>query len=761
MKLSLQIKHLLTQHRWPAALAIGLIVDINGSPSATAASAIEQPTADDTQAVTDAASQHGTPAPVKTRKARRLQSIVVTSGSGRSSYQGQIAEIGSFTPQSIHDTPASISQVTRSVMDDQQARLLSDVVRNDASVQLNDAATGYYEGLSIRGFPLDQATGYQINGLTIAGEQNVALENKQSVDILKGESAFQNGVGSPGGIIDYETKRPADVHSLTIGTDAQGSRYYAGDFGWLARDKNFGIRLNFAHEAIHSPIQYADGQRNVLSLAADWKITARSSLQLDAEWQRRSQISVNGYQLLGGTTLPGHVSNASFIGYQPWVQPTTFNAYNLSARYNYSFGDDWRLSVRAGSSWSDLNDNMAYAYGCYYQSACSNAAGHYFSAAGGYDIYDYRMPVEDYRNNEVQALLFGDLDNGPIHQSVTVGVSAFQHKVVESGEVYDYVGSGNIYSATPYYPRDDDSVTPAQTVLDSRQFAVFGSDQLSFGQHWQLSLGGREVFLREKAFDSDSGSLQRDTRQNVFLPQTALVYKPTDQWMLYASYSKGLSLGNQAPWWATNANQFFTPYVSRQTELGAKWSASPRLSLNAALFDMTQPFSYARPDSSEEGYTYVREGSERHLGAELSAAGEITDHLRITSSLAYIHATASGSGYRAYDGVQVINQPRLKAAVYAHYDLPWVPQLSLLGGVNYSSRKSVLNDASVQAPAFVTLSLGASLLTHVEGHALTFRLSIDNLTNRFYWADAGASGGDMFLYPGQPRTARLSAQYNF
>jgi iron complex outermembrane receptor protein len=39
--------------------------------------------------------------------------------------------------------------------------------------------------------------------VTIRGEQNVALENKEQVEILKGISAIQSGMSTPGGVVNY------------------------------------------------------------------------------------------------------------------------------------------------------------------------------------------------------------------------------------------------------------------------------------------------------------------------------------------------------------------------------------------------------------------------------------------------------------------------------------------------------------------------------------------------------------------------------
>ena len=96
------------------------------------------------------------------------------------------ASFAGFGDTPLLDTPASVSVITEAQLKDQQARLLSDVIKNDASIGENYAPVGYYENISVRGFPLDLASGYRINGLSAVGEQNIALENKEQVEIIKG-----------------------------------------------------------------------------------------------------------------------------------------------------------------------------------------------------------------------------------------------------------------------------------------------------------------------------------------------------------------------------------------------------------------------------------------------------------------------------------------------------------------------------------------------------------------------------------------------
>lgn len=120
-------------------------------------------------------------------------------------YQADQATVAGFESAPLLDTPAAITVFTDALIADQQARLLSDVLKNDASVGESYAPVGYYENFVVRGFSLNSASSYKINGRTITGEQNVGLENKQQVELLKGLAGLQSGVSEPGGVVNYVT----------------------------------------------------------------------------------------------------------------------------------------------------------------------------------------------------------------------------------------------------------------------------------------------------------------------------------------------------------------------------------------------------------------------------------------------------------------------------------------------------------------------------------------------------------------------------
>lgn len=663
----------------------------------------------------------------------------------------------SFGPGDWKNTPASINVLDRELLDSRHVRSLSELAHNDASLGDSYAPVGYYQNIAIRGFALDTATGYRFNGLSVAGEQRLALENVQQVEILKGEAGLAAGVIAPGGVINYVGKRPAEVRSITLATDAEGTRYAAMDVGhWIT--PRIGVRFNAAWDDSGSYIEHGDGRRNFYALVTDWLIGERGKLQLDANYQTSAQRSASGYQLLGAVALPDEVDPKHMLGYQTWQQPVGIDSTNLSALHTYDFSPAWQSRVAASYSRSIIDDNVAFAYGCYYAAECADGSvpGNFFAPNGDYDIYDYRSPDDTRRNRQLRAELRGRFTTGDIEHQLTLGADYFDRTVDRRRNVNDYVGTGNIYD--PEVPQFSPSpLQPGAHVrrLDSAQKALFVLNRIRIGGDWQWLAGGRFVHLDERAWDK-RGNPERTSRLSRFLPQTALIWNANDALNLYASYAQGISLGQEAPFWTTNEGTYLPAVRSRQIEVGAKYTHADALTLGAALFRTTRPFQYAMPDDSAYGHTFVQQGQQAHTGLELSAQGRIGERLQLTASASVLQARARDTGTPAYEGHQLINVPRTRATLHADYQLPFVPGLSVTGGWRYASSNVATADGRVRAPGYNVADAGLRFQHRLRGHALNWKLSVDNVFNRFYWRDTGSSSGDYYLFPGAPRQARLS-----
>ena len=717
-----------------------------------------------------------------------VTTTVEVHGEVQDNYLPEIITSGTLDGALLRETPLSATIVTRDLITDQGARLLSDVVKNDASIGEDYAPVGYYGDFQIRGFPIDLATGLEINGMTVAGEQDVPLENKERVELLKGIASVESGVASAGGLINFVTKRADAIEALDLATDHRGSAFGAVDLGHLfGAQKQIGARVNLAGENIQSYVKGADGWRAMGAGAADWKITPRAILSTDFEYQHKLERSVSGYQLLGGTTVPdlNRVFPSTMLGQQSWEKPNTFDTYNTGARLDYDLPRGWHAFGEGGFSHSLIDDNVVYAYGCGYQADCYSSGGsspdYFFAPDGGYDIDDYRNPGELRINADAQALVIGRVKTGAVTHDLAAGGQLFRRSVqmpgyfsaddpispdgvVQDGAVYSYVGSENIYQPIAAFPIESpvQKAGPRRLWEDNHQTSVLMQDRMHLPGRIQLIAGGRYDSLRDHNYSltaTDPTTPPTFTEKGIWLPQYAVTYNPATNVTLYGNYGVMLSMGPQAPWWA--GGYFLEPYFTRQTEAGAKYEPGRRILLSTALFRMRAPFFYPQGAGNGDDLAFVSQGHETHSGVEVNAEGKAANWIRLNASVAAIRALSSETGTPAFDDKQVLNVPRVRTALFADIALPHARTLHLMPGWSYTGRKAATRDDAVSVDGYNLFNMGARYTVGGEQGRMTLRLYADNITNKRYWKDTGASLGDTFIHLGAPTTVRLSAHYTF
>jgi len=747
---------------------------------------------------TPAGAQSPDPAKPSGQQVQTVTTTVVVHGEAKDDYLPDAVSVGTLDGATLKETPLSATVVTRDLLNDQAARLLSDVIKNDASIGEDYAPVGYYGDYEIRGFPIDLATGLEINGMTIAGEQDVPLEAVERVEFLKGIAGVESGVASAGGLINYVTKRPAAVKGIDLATDHRGTTFGALDLGALfGARKQVGARANLAGEKIESYVNGADGWRAIGSGAADWKLSPKAILNGDFEYQHKVERSVCGYQLLGGTTVPdlNKVYPSTMLGEQSWAPPNTFDTLNAGARFDYDLSSAWKAFAAASYSRSLIDDNVVYAYGCSYEALCQgnggNAPDYFFAPDGGYDIYDYRDPGELRIDAQAEALVTGHIKTGVIGQDLTGGGELFRRSVqqpgappanaastVQDGAAYTYIGSENIFEPIAAFPIEspEQSAGPRALWEDNHQAAAVLQDRIHLPGRIQLLAGGRYDSLRDHNYSisaTSPGTAPILTDKSIWLPQYAVTFNPAASLTLYGNYGVLLSLGPQGPWWVDNANQFLASFLTRQAEIGAKFEPGQRILLTTAFYRMRAPFFYPKviqaPDSfcTASEFTgpgtlcFEEQGHETHDGIEVNAEGKAANWLRLTASASAIRAISDDTGTPAFDNKQVLNVPHLRTAVFADIALPRARGLHLMPGWGYTGRKEATRDDLVSVPGYNLFNLGARYTPGGEQGRVTLRLYADNITDKRYWKDTGASYGDTFIHLGAPATVRLSAHYTF
>ncbi len=739
------------------------------------------------------------PAPVTT--------TVVVHGEANADYLPESVNVGGLDEQPLKNAPLSASVITRDLMNNQVSRLLSDVVKNDASVGDDYVPVGYYGWFSIRGYAIDLATGLKVDDLTIAGEQDVPLENKERVEVLNGLAGVESGVSSSGGLINYVTKPVALIRAFDMSTDQFGTAYGATDLGrYFGKSKQVGARLNLAGERIATYMQGTDGWRSMGASEAEWKISAKALLKGNFEYQHKTEADGSGYQLLGGTALPdiNRVYRSTMLGQQSWMPPDTYDAFNTGARLNLTLSPKWTAFVQAGLSHSLIQDNVIFAYGpaldpVTYATNCAGAPDapyNFFCPDGSYGIYDYRNPNELRTDAEAVAMAMGEIRTGKVTHHVTAGGELFRRVVkmpgffsaqspstatIANGAVYDYVGAENIYQknvvvafntpASLEYPMQQ--AGPQRLWLNTHERSFLMQDRAQISGNIQLIAALRYDSLRDNnysAYATDPAAAPELTHKPIWLPQFAATFNPVKSLMLYANYGVLLSLGPQAPWWVDNGSEYLAPFHTRQFEAGAKFQQSEALLVSGNYFRMRAPNFYPRtvagpdnfcPAAAAGDVCFEQKGRETHDGVELNANGRAASWLRLSASAAAIRAQAAGTGTPAYDGRQVINVPRFRSTVFADLRMPHWKGLYLMPGWSYTASKEATRDNSISVPAVNLFNLGLRYTPGGELGHMTFRLYASNVGNKKYWSDTGANGGDSYLWLGAPAWVRASVHYTF
>jgi len=657
------------------------------------------------------------------------------------------ASVAGFSNAPLLETPASVSVLTAQQMLDLQIRSTTDAAKFDASLSDAYNAVGYAEQFSIRGFKLDNASSYRKDGMAIAGDTQIPLENKERIEVLKGLSGLQSGVSAPGGVINYVTKRPTDtpLRSVVLETRERGTLYGAVDLGGRFDNTDFGYRINAAAERLRSYVKGADGNRKFVSAAFDWRISPQALLQIDGDYQRKSQITAPGYQLLNNTTLPV-IDPDVLLNDQPWSRPVETTSTNIGARFTYQFSPEWNATISANQHQFKRDDYTAFPYGCGAQDLYPGYCGN-----GDYDVYNYISRGEKKSPLTAQALLQGRFATGSVKHELTVGASFFKNSEKWGDYLYDWSGVSNIYHPVVVAPAPGDSGPVSERRRDNER-AVFGQDIVSLNQELKLHAGARYVKVKRDEL-TDGGDFAH-TDIGFWLPNVALVYNVRPNVATYVSYAQGLEHGGVAPMGTRNEHRALEPGKSKQVEVGVKADLRQDLSASVSLFQIRKGLEY-----TDANNFFVRNGEAQNRGLEVALAGRATRELTVGVSATALNTQQRDTGSAELDGKRVTDVAALKSSIYASYMVPQVQGLEVGANWQYSGKKAFDIANTVFVPSYHVVNLTASYATRIGNVGTTLRAGIDNAFDKFYWRDVTPDLGG-YLMPGASRTFRISAQFD-
>lgn len=673
---------------------------------------------------------------------------VVVTGVREQGYRSEEQSAALFGSVELLDTPFQVSVFPIELLQDQQVRTLFDVAKNDASVVANDAATGFYDSVAIRGFTLSNSSGYYREGLLYQNQAQSPFENKAAVEIVKGLTGLRYGFTAPGGVVNYVLKRPTaqPYRAVDLFGDSNGGFGAHVDVGGPITEK-LGFRFNgvLARDALF--VDGVEGPRRLASLFLSWRPTDRLTIDLEGEYQFReleqnATIRFNSFDAnltnAQKRDILDRYDRSTYLG-QDWTTYPTHNAIG-SIKAQYRVSDDWRLRAAVQKMHLDRDQNSI------------NIAPRSINAAGDFTAQLYYAPDQIRDPLTVDVAVEGAFSTGSIRHEVVAGVYHLNNRLTFPYFGFDApVGRSNLFSPVVIA---DPNVTsdPSYTGVRERQTSFYATDHARINEQLNVLAGVRYTKPKFETFFNED--LSRDTlyEEESVTFTGGLVFKPVQAVSLYASYAEGFEQGGQAPSDTVNANQVLPPLTSSQYEVGIKAELFEGATLSAAAFEIDKGLELI-----DAANRFVQDGRQVHRGIEASLAGQLTPRLRVVTGVQYVDAKVERAATGALIGKRPVNVPEWQANLFVDWRLPVEHDIAVNGGVYVSDDKFADNLNTFAVDGYVRLDLGARYAFDVGDARATARLVVENVTDDVYFTGVGFG---TFQYA-SPRTARVSLSTSF
>ncbi|MFP8968191.1 TonB-dependent receptor [Pokkaliibacter sp. CJK22405] len=650
---------------------------------------------------------------------------------------GQIASggrLGVLGEQKAENVPFSVTGFTEQLIEQQQAQSVAEVLENDASVSVGAGYGNYAETFVIRGMPLynDDITYGGVYG--VLPRQMVSTELLGRVELLKGASAFLNGV-SPGGSgiggsVNLEPKHAGDkpLNKITLDYAADGQAGLSADvsrrFGEADR---WGIRVSGLKRKGDTAVDNEETDTDALVAGLDYK-GERVRGSLDLGYQRYATDGGRSvvYNGLGTTATSLPDAPDSDTNYSPdWVNSHTETTFAL-LRGEFDLNDQW-------TAYGAIGGNKNREYGDYSSPTLS-------SSNGDSTLYRLSVPYRSYTVSTTAGVR-GNFLTGDISHQVNLAYSGFVNR---SGSAYTMSGSGsttNIYNpntnvaypATLYASGNmNNPAITSRTQMDG----ISLSDTLGFmDDRLLVTLGARQQWVEATGYNDE-----------VLSPVYGVVFKPVDGVSVYANHIQGLQQGDTLN--VGGVTRQLSPYESKQNEIGVKFERE-NYGASVALFQIEKPVSTINSNS------YY--GEQRNRGLELSAHAQPMPALSVFASATFMDPEVRDTVDSSIEGNDAVGVPEYRFVVGGDYKIAAVDGLSVNGKVIRTGSQYLDQANNLELDPWTRLDLGASYETRVADQQVTFRANVKNVTDEDYWASA--TGG--YLTQGAPREVRFSVSTEF
>lgn len=680
------------------------------------------------------------------RPVTRLREISVEGqapeGAAEVGYKAEtVRNVGPWGERSLQETPYSMTVMSSELIANTLARDTAQLSRMNPTVQAS-TPNSVLEGASqvmIRGF-LNAVAVDGVPTRFVSNSSAISLEDVDRVEIFNGPSTFLNDASSVGGVVNFVAKRPTAerMASLTLGNYGGEQYFVHADLGGPIDDGGkLRYRLNLVGQDGDTVIDKNHVERTLYSGAVDWQATDSLLLQLTASRRHFEQTGSppywNSTGSLGYTFVPDNDS-----GYTQDFVGSDSETTKYGARVTWKIGD--ALTLRANY----IDNTVKGKFGIAARDIIvTRTTMNQFLLPGGPSEYD---------DQGGYTYLDVAFNTASIAHKLTMGYAGNLYHAYTSTNTPTFLQLTGISLDNPDIPRPPFAATAPRVRYNnnySRRDGFKVGDDIHFSDQWSALVGASYSRILEQSFNV-AGVTTNGYQDEKVTPTVSILYKPVSWITTYGTYIEELEQGTLVGSNYLNFGEVFSPYVSKQYELGAKSEVGGML-LTAALFRLEKQNSYDVPTLPMP--TLTKDGRQVHEGVELTATGKVTPSLTIVGGVTWLDASVDKTSNVAIKGKRPTQVADKLIKIYAEYNPPMVPGLYFSGGAYYTGSSYSDSVNSIEVPSYTVGDVGARYIVGVWNRETAFRLDVQNVTNKAYWASPFAIG--------EPRTVAFSATMKF
>ena len=643
-------------------------------------------------------------------------------------YAARRSATGTKTDTPLLETPQSISVIGREELDARGAQTVMEAVGYAPGVAVGN--WGYdargIDWLLIRGF--DATNAMFRDGLLMPAYSLTDSYGLERVELLRGPASVTFGQSDAGGIVNRVSKQPSAsaVRELELQVGSFDRRRLAADVGGPLSDA-LSYRVVATSLDSHTQERYPNGaqvevRRDYLAPSLRWQPSPDTSFTLLGEYFKSRAGDDTGY-VVGPGGVPTRVKEG---------EPR----YSWIEQEQHALG--YLFEHRLSEAWA-LHQNLRY-------NGFDTDKHHIRSSLGGDGrtlTRSARYDMDRVHQWTVDTNLQGRVSGGAAEHTLLVGVDWTRigyWTQSYSGPAPDLDLLAPVYGRPIAAP----SLLGTDFKQATTQIGVYAQDQIRYGEHWVLTLSGRQDRVEAVTRDRLGGSRSTQT-DDQFSARAGVTYLVGNGWAPYISYGESF-----LPTSGVGADaRPFEPSRGKQVEAGVKFQPEgARTLLTAAVFDLRKSNVVTYDQQTFEGRQI---GRIRSRGVELEVKTELARGLDLTASYTWLDMKVIDSANAVELGNTPIQVPEQTAAVWLDYGMD--NGFGVGAGARYIGRR--WNDeGNTRAEGGVAL-VDAS--AHYQRGPWRFALNVSNLAQREY-VSSRAYGG---YYPGSERSWLATVKYRF